>query len=297
MRNFGLQVPFGAVRVDKGSGGFHDDLFPPGHFKLHVSADAAPVADARLSAPARIPLEHAPGRNALLQADHEMPAVSGRLSPALVDAVHGIISPNHPPQGVYLNIPLSLVAVGIHHQVAFPRPGVGEAEDSRARASRHFSPDAFIGQGDGVVSGCGFLLAMAERDGATLRPGAQRVVQRHQRHRAVVLRTAPYNPVGSSEALQQRVGIIIRSDALLLGVPGLRRPEVHAVRLQDGGQRLAVFFRTLAEESGRTGRAGSRADACVNAVIGTDEARWLVRASRHTQDGQQDRQYLFHSLI
>ena len=115
MRNLRLQVPSGSFSIHKGGSRLHQYFLTGLHVKLHVRTDAPFIARLRhagktLSAPV-----NAVCRKRFPQGHYEVPAITGRLSPTLVNAVHGVVTAYHPVQRINLDKPLPLVAVGVHH--------------------------------------------------------------------------------------------------------------------------------------------------------------------------------------
>ena len=184
-----------------------------------------------------------------------MAAEACRLAPALIDTVYGVIAVNRLVQGVCLDIPLSLVAVGLQEDVHLLVLLWRDAEDGSMAAACHLQQQMFVGQANGIIMGMGYLTVVAEATGPALCCSYAPLVaaECRERERAVVLRAAAHYPVAVAEALKQRVGIIIRCHALLLRIAGLRCPEILAVGRENGRQRLSVLFRAFSKKACRTG--------------------------------------------
>ena len=88
--------------------------------------------------------EHTVPRQLLLQLNDEMSAIPCRFSPALINAVNGIVSVNLIVEGIDADVSLTFITVGIHHQITFSCFSVGETKDSGTRTARHFSKDLLI---------------------------------------------------------------------------------------------------------------------------------------------------------
>ena len=203
---------------------------------------------------------------------NKVAAEAGRLAPALIDAVDGVIAIDGAVDRVQLKHSLALIAVMVdddmHRAVLLRR----DTEEGSVAAARHLYLQMLIGQTHGIVVGMGYLFVVAEAGGPCRRLQAEHTAEGSDGKRAVVLCTAAHNPMAVAEPLQQGVRIIIRCHALLLRVAGLRRPEVLAIGREDGRQRLPVFLRAFAEEPCRLGVGRSRAH---HRVEGTELAQVL----------------------
>ena len=108
------------------------------------------------------------------------------------------------------------------------------------------------------------LIGMTERSGTLLGLEPQLVAQGGNGKGTVILHAATHYPMATAETLQKGVLIIIRCDALLFGILGLRSPEVLTIRNEYGRQGLAMLLAALAKQAGtlRVGlcRANHRID-------------------------------------
>ena len=106
------------------------------------------------------------------------------------------------------------------------------------------------------------LVGMTETRSSVGRFQAQTVHQWHHRKRAIILRTAPNEPVTATKSLQFFITIVIGCHAFLLAVPRLWRPECHAIGFKDGRKCQPMFLTSLAITAHR-GRDG---------IVGTHES-------------------------
>ena len=92
-----------------------------------------------------------------------MSAESGRLAPALIDAVDGILGVNS--FSGCLHLALRAVAVGFeHHENRAVFEG-SDPEDRTVAASGKFHPQMFFGKGYAVIMGMRNLIGMTETGG------------------------------------------------------------------------------------------------------------------------------------
>ena len=100
--------------------------------------------------------------------DDEVPAISGCLALALVDAVYRVVAAYLLAQGVELDVSFALVAVGVDDKVGCRVRGVAEPQDGTARAACELGANAHGVETHGIVGGSGNLGAVAEGSGAAL---------------------------------------------------------------------------------------------------------------------------------
>ena len=199
---------------------------------------------------------------------------ASRVAPSLIDAVDGVVAIDRLGKRVHSDVALALVAVGHQEHMHLLIPLRGDAEDGRMAAARHLHPKVLVGQSHAIVMGVGHLLAVAEAAGTLPHTHARSgcpasyilPAEGREGEGAVVLRAASHNPVAVAEALEERVGIVIRRHALLLRVAGLWCPEVLPVGGKDCGQGLPMLLGALAEEAGGPGVGRSRAHHGVQAA-------------------------------
>ena len=67
----------------------------------------------------------------LLVVNDKMTAVSGRFSPALINAVYGVVSVDTFLKGIDFNVSFSFIAVRIDDEIGFSCLLVGKAENCR----------------------------------------------------------------------------------------------------------------------------------------------------------------------
>ena len=187
---------------------------------------------------------------------HDKPAAeAGPLAPALIDAVHRVVAPDALTGRVYCHKAFTIVVVRIDDDMQLSRLVGHEAEDSGTTGRRHLGHQLFFRQIDTIIIRMAQLIVVAERSGTLFRLQPQPSRHRHERERTIVLGATAYEPVTGTEALEQRVSIIIRSAALLFRVLCLRCPEVHAMGHEHRGQRLSMLLRSFSVASHRRGHS------------------------------------------
>ena len=258
VRNLRQQVALRSVGIHERRRCLHEHFLTSSYIKSYIGTDSRTTILLQRSIGQRIGREGSITTDFLLEFHYKMSTESGRLSPALIDTMNRIIAINTIVHRINAHETLPFVTVRGHHQIGLAGLLIGKAEDSRTRTGCQLRPNTLIGQGNRIIGRCSHFIRMGETGGTLPGLATQGAIQRHQRHGAVVLGTAAYNPMGIAEPLEQAVTIVIGGNALLFGITGLRCPEIHAIGLEHSRQGLPVLFGILTEHAGCPRRTGRR---------------------------------------
>ena len=128
MGYLGLEVEAGSVGAGEGTGCL-DDNGSTGLLALEadIKPDAVGVADGGVPGKERVVVVGAILGQLLIVMDDEVPAISGCLALALVDAVYRVVATYLLAQGVELDVSFAFIAVGVDDEVGCRVGRVAEA--------------------------------------------------------------------------------------------------------------------------------------------------------------------------
>ena len=290
MGNLGFKIVHGSFGTDKRGSSLNQQVLAFVHIEFDIGTDTTGIAYSLTSREYGIASEYAEACYLLLETNHKMSAISGGLSPALIDTMDGIVTADDVVHRIDRDKSLPFIAVRIDNQIGFTAFLIGETENGRARTCRHLCCQSLIGQGNGIIGRSGLLGLVRETGYTCFGHAPQTAKKRHQGHGTVILCAPANNPMRIAETLQKAVGIIVRSNAFLFGVASLRSPEIHSVGFEYCGQRLSVFLGILSKQSRRMRHTGSRTNPRIN-IWQTFFLRTFLRTSctkacngKNTQD-------------
>ena len=197
---------------------------------------------------------------------YEVTAETSRLAPSLVNAMHRIIAIHHMIEGINLDVALPFITIRIDDQMHQLVLFGSDTEDGGMAQCRHLSLEMLLLQIHRIVMRMRNLIGMTERSGALLGLEPQLIAQGGNGKGTVILHAATHYPMAAAETLQKGVLIIIRCDAFLFGILGLRSPEVLPVRNEYGRQGLAMLLAALAKQAGTLGVGLCRAHHRVDGI-------------------------------
>ena len=131
VRNFLLQILFGSFSIGEGRSRFYQYLFMAFYVKAYIDSDIFFMTDFGLSREQTVFPESSEVTEVFLVVYDKVSTVSGRFSPALINAMYGIVAVNTFLKGINFDISFSFVTVRIDDEISFSFLLVGKTENGR----------------------------------------------------------------------------------------------------------------------------------------------------------------------